>query len=109
MHIEKWWEIMFSAYLMISLNTPAFLSLNSSQLEDNEIPGTNVDFSTHPQWSHQGGWKSALNNFRLIIQPIILFGLVNPWLDVIPSSSILRGFHHLIDVMNQFQPVYFSG
>ena len=28
--IKKWWEIIMSAYLMISLNTQAFLSLNSS-------------------------------------------------------------------------------
>jgi hypothetical protein len=30
--IEKWWEIIMSAYLMISLNTQVFLAINSSLL-----------------------------------------------------------------------------
>jgi hypothetical protein len=30
--IEKWWEMIMSAYLMISFNTQAFLSLNSSHI-----------------------------------------------------------------------------
>ncbi|MEL7039103.1 MAG: hypothetical protein AAFO04_26365 [Cyanobacteria bacterium J06592_8] len=53
------WEMIFSAYLMISLNSPVFLSLNSSHLADYEIPKMTFVFSIHSQWSHQGGWKSA--------------------------------------------------
>ena len=44
----------------------------------------------------------ALNNFRLIIQPTILFWIIVPWLDIFPNRSLLLGFHKLIAVMNQF-------
>ena len=69
--IEKWWEIIFSVYLMISLNSPAFLSLNPSCQSDAEIQPTPVDFSSHQQWNHQRGWKNVLNNLRLINQPTL--------------------------------------
>ena len=107
--INKWWEIIMSAYLMISLNTQSFLSLSTSDIADSEAETSIIDFSTHPQWNHQTGWKNVLNNFRLIIQPTLLLWLVFPWLDVIPNSSLLQGFHCLIDAMNQFQPFYLSG
>jgi hypothetical protein len=31
------------------------------------------------------GWKNALNNLRLIIQPTILLWLISPWLDIFPN------------------------
>ncbi len=49
--------------------------------------------------------NKSLNNFRLIIQPTILFWMIVPWLEVFPNRSLLLGFHQLIAVMNQF---YFS-
>jgi SRSO17 transposase len=107
--INKWWEIVMSAYLMISLNTPTWLSLNSSEPANLEIDKTNSDFSEHPQWNHQNGWKNILNNLRLVIQPTLLLGLISPWLDVFPNSSLLLGFHDLIHQMNQFQLFYHSG
>ena len=107
--INKWWEIIISAYLMISLNTQSFLSLSTSDRADSETKTSIIDFSAHPQWNHPTGWKNVLNNFRLIIQPTLLLWLVFPWLDVIPNSSLLHGFHYLIDAMNQFQPFYLSG
>ncbi|NEQ11334.1 MAG: hypothetical protein F6K37_37215 [Moorea sp. SIO4E2] len=56
-------------------------TLNSSELADSEMPNPTVDFSTHPQWNNKSGWKSILNNFRLIIQPTLLLGLILPWLN----------------------------
>jgi hypothetical protein len=56
-----------SAYLMISLNTESFLALNLSELADKNFK-TTINFTNHPQWNHQIGWKNVLNNFRLIIQ-----------------------------------------
>jgi len=105
--IEKWWSIIMSAYLMVSLNTPAFLNLNNfnnpSNLSDHR---PKINFSDHPHWSHQNGWKSTLNNLRLIIQPIIAFWLILPWLDKISSSYLWLGFNSLMTAMNQFQPFY---
>jgi SRSO17 transposase len=107
--IEKWWEIIFSVYLMISLNSPAFLSLNQSCPTEPEIQPPPVDFSSHQQWNPQRGWKNVLNNLRLIIQPTLALWLISPWLDVFPNPSLLLGFHELIHVMNQFQPFFPDG
>jgi SRSO17 transposase len=106
--IEKWWSIIFGVYTMISLNSPAFLSLN---LSDKTLANPNNDwanFSAHQEWNHESGWKNTLNNFRLVVQPILLFWLIYPWLDIFPNSNLLLGFKNLIDVMNQFQPFYSS-
>jgi hypothetical protein len=81
-----------SAYLMISLNTQSFLSLNSSEITD-ESTQININFASHPQWNHQSGWKNVLNNFRLIIQPSLLLWLIFPWLELFPNSSLLLGLH----------------
>jgi len=53
--IEKWWEIIFSVYLMISLNSQAFLSLNQSCQTDAEIQHPASDFSLHQHWNHEKG------------------------------------------------------
>jgi SRSO17 transposase len=65
--IEKWWEIIFCTYLMISLNSPAFELLIQSHSTDSETNKAKVNCSV-PQQLNQGfGWKNALNNLRLLI------------------------------------------
>jgi SRSO17 transposase len=109
-HIERWWEIIFCVYTMISLNAPAFLDLNKSRQIETEVQENSaVDFSNHQLWNHEGGWKNTLNNLRLILQPLLLFWLISPWLDIFPNSDLFRGFNHLISIMNQFKPFYASG
>lgn len=73
--------------LRISLNSPAFLAFNQSS-EITPIKQTNsVDFSNHQQWNHDSGWKNTLNNLRLIVQPLLLFWLVYPWLNIFPNGT----------------------
>jgi hypothetical protein len=109
-HIEKWWEIIFSVYTMISLNSPAFLSLNQSyQVETKVQDSKPKPFSAHQQWNHHSGWKNTLNNLRLIVQPLFLFWLIYPWLDIFPNPHLLLGFNQLVSAMNQFKPFYASG
>lgn len=108
-NINKWWEIIMSAYLMISLNTQVFLSLNISDSQNCEAQISTIDFTTHPQWNHQTGWKNVLNNIHLIIQPTLLLWLICPWLEVFPNSYLLRGLHNLIDSINQFSLLPLSG
>lgn len=109
-HIEKWWEIIFCAYTMISLNSPAFLALNQrSQSQPQVKEKTAVDFSNHQLWNHDSGWKNTLNNLRLIIQPLLLFSSIYPWLNIFPNSDLFLGFNHLINTMNQFKLFYASG
>jgi len=108
--IERWWEIIFCVYTMISLNSPTFLALNqSSQIPPKSKEENSVSFDSHQQWNHQTGWKNTLNNLRLIIQPLFLFWWLYPWLDVFPNSHLLLGFNHLIRLMNQFTPACSSG
>jgi len=108
--IERWWEIIFCVYTMISLNSPAFLALNQSeQIQTQRQKSNKIDFSNHQQWNHASGWKNVLNNLRLVVQPLLLFWLVYPWLDIFPNSNLLLGFNHLISAMNQLKPFYSSG
>ncbi len=109
-HIERWWEIIFCAYTMISLNSSVFLGFNQSrQIETEAQKNSASNFSNHPQWNHEYGWKNTLNNLRLIIQPLLLFWLIYPWLNIFPNSHLFRGFNHLIAAMNQFKPCCSSG
>ena len=100
--IDKWWEIIFSAYWMISSLSQELCELSSTQ---NFL----VNISLHPQWSNQGGWKTTLNNLRLIIQPTVLFWTIIPWLDVFPNRSLLLGFHQLIATINNISAYFPDG
>ena len=109
-HIERWWEIIFCVYTMISLNSPALLALNQScQVKTERQINSHIDFSNHQQWNHECGWKNVLKNLRLIVQPLLLFWLIYPWIDIFPNSQFLLGFNHLIAAMNQFKSCYVSG
>ena len=64
---------------MISLNSPEFLCLNKSiQIQTEVQENSDVYFSNHKQWNHECGWKNTLNNFRLLLQPLLLFWLIYP-------------------------------
>ncbi|MBW4451136.1 MAG: hypothetical protein KME38_31110 [Spirirestis rafaelensis WJT71-NPBG6] len=62
-----------------------------------------MDFSKHQWWDFTLGWKSTLNNLRLIIQPYIFWNLIKPWLIVFINPKLQLGFQKLIEIMNQFQ------
>ena len=103
--INKWWEMIFSVYWMVSSHSKVFYNLNQSQnSSDSSLPTEDAisDFTLHQQWSNRAGWKTTLNNLRLIIQPAILFWTILPWLDIFPNRSLLLGFHQLITAMNRF-------
>ena len=55
--IEKWWEVVMSAFLMVSLFADAF---------NDSCPLVHQQFTQHPWWDNQRGWKNLLNNLRLI-------------------------------------------
>ena len=108
--IERWWEIIFCVYTMVSLNSPAFLDLNQPrEIPANPKESSSVNFSSHKEWNLKHGWKNTLNNLRLILQPLLLFWLIHPWLDIFPNSHLSLGFNRLISAVNQFKPFYSSG
>ena len=100
--IEKWWELIMSAYLMVSLHADEFNSKNSSE-EDDEIDSIQSTFSTHAWWDSGKGWKSILNNLRLVIQAFVFFNLIKPWLKVFSIPELSLGFSNLITIMNLFR------
>ncbi len=91
--IEKWWEIVMSAFVMVSLFADAF---------NDACPLVHQQFAQHPWWNHQRGWKHLLTNLRLVIQPLICANWLKPWLEVFPDISLQPEFERLIHKMNQF-------
>ena len=99
--IQKWWEIVFSAYFLVSLFT---LSWNNSKNPVIDIPSPQVKkrLGKHLQWDSGSGWKNLLNNLRLISLPFLCFNLILPWLNVFPIPQLSLGFPRLIALMNFF-------
>lgn len=89
--IEKWWELVCSAYLLISLHSEQLLKLP---------PQSESNFSSHLWWDKGNGWNSILNNLRLILQPFVLFNLIKPWLKVFIVPKLSEGFFKLQIIVN---------
>jgi SRSO17 transposase len=89
--IERWWEIVCSAYLMVSLHSEQLLKFP---------PQSESIFSSHPWWNKGNGWNNILNNLRLILQPFVLFNLIKPWLKVFTVPKLSEGFSHLQIIVN---------
>ncbi|MUL38291.1 hypothetical protein BWI75_18655 [Gloeocapsopsis sp. AAB1 = 1H9] len=100
--IQQWWEIVMSAYLMISLHAQV-LNYNSEQGVNKLIDPVVARFPEHDWWNEGSGWKNLLNNLRLVIQPFIFFNLLKPWLRVFPISHLSLGFFTLMTLMNRRQ------
>lgn len=100
--IQKWWEIVMSAYLLVSLHSQI---LNNSQGKGiNELTESIVyKFREHDWWDLGQGWKNLLNNLRLILQPYQFFNLLKPWLRLFPISHLSVGFLTLITLMNRMR------
>ena len=108
--IQKWWELVMSAYLLVSLHSQV---LNNPPNQDiNSFPDPIVEkFREHQWWDKNQGWKNLLNNLRLVMQPFILFNLIKPWLVGFPISHLSFGFFTLIAFMNRMRgaiPVTFN-
>lgn len=89
--IERWWEIVCSAYLIVSLHSEQLLKLP---------PQSESNFSSHPWWLFGNSWNHILNNLRLILQPFVLFNLIKPWLTVFKIPQLSDGFCKLQRIVN---------
>ncbi|GAX46251.1 transposase [Tolypothrix sp. NIES-4075] len=102
--IEKWWELVMSAYFLVSLQAQA---RNESEISNQKLsPQSSIEpdkFSKHQWWDLKLGWKSTLNNLRLIIQPYIFWNLIKPWLLIFFNTNLQLGFQTIINIMNKFQ------
>lgn len=92
-HIEKWWQLVMSAYFLVSLH---------SDILNPMVAPVPDKFRQHHGWDEKKGWKNLLNNMRLILQPFTSFNLVKQWLRVFPIPQLSSGFPRLIALMNKF-------
>ena len=94
--IERWWELVFSAYLLVSLQALGCVE-----------PGTqavarNSPARRHVWWDDGPGWKHMLNNLRLLIQPFCASCLLLPWMAVFPSPGLMDGLQFLVTCINLY-------
>jgi len=88
--IEKWWELVASAYLLVSLHSSA-LPTSHKPLNHISTTGLGLLLAEHHQWDFKTGWKNLLNNLRLIIQPFVAFNLITFWLKIFPIPELVVG------------------
>jgi len=93
--IERWLELVFSTYLLVSLYTPV--------LQTSGSPLKALETSTvmrHPHWTTGAGWKHILNNLRLLIQPFVALYILLPWLTVFAVPQLAQHLRLLIACIN---------
>ena len=105
--IEKWWDVVMSAYLLVSLHSndlnPTITDKDTNDASETSNTSNNVDtFASHECWDTATGWKNLLNNLRLILQAFVFLNLLNPWLKVFPIRPLWEGLSQLIEIMNRF-------
>lgn len=102
--VERWWELIFSAYLLVSLHAEDFKSnLEGDCQVSKQAVQTYLPFSHHLYWELGNTWKSALNNLRLLMQPYCCWGWLEPWLELVPIPELRRGLFKLMDFMDTFR------
>jgi SRSO17 transposase len=94
--IERWWEVVFSTYLMVSFQTSVFVTADIAAI----APGSPA--SRHAWWDAGPGWKRTLNNLRLLIQPFCSSCLLLPWSDVFPVPGLMDGLQFLVNCINLY-------
>jgi SRSO17 transposase len=107
--IERWWEIVMSAYTLVSLQTPAVAALGhvatAPPPTPQKPPSPPTPLDAHPAWDTGTGWKHHLNNLRLLLQPYVCTCLLLPWLAVVPlpqAHRVQTGFAALASLVNTF-------
>jgi SRSO17 transposase len=100
--IEKWWEIIMSAYLLVTLQANYFRLESILKKDTPTLDSSAISLSKHPKWEEGKTWKSSLNNLRLILSPYIFYHLLKPWLDIFKIPKFERCFLKLMEEMNRF-------
>jgi SRSO17 transposase len=93
--IQRWWELVLSTYLMVSLHTRPLQALEPllSELDDSPL-------AQHPWWQPSAGWKRTLHNLRLLIQPFLALWFLLPWLTVFSIPPLALHLRQLIAYIN---------
>lgn len=100
--IERWWELVCCAYLLVSLQSPVLGHANdaSGRTQPATVASPPERFAEHRWWDPGQGWKNILNNLRLVLQPYVFYCLLLPWLLLFDIPGFRAGFLQLIGSMN---------
>ena len=99
--IDRWWEIVSSAYLMVSLQFWGLGDYPPTVLDEEQLDLL-TRFRQHRYWNEPQAWKRRLNNVQLLIQSFLYFCSIKPWLAVFDIPDLRHGFMNLIDHINHF-------
>jgi hypothetical protein len=94
---------------MVSLEALKVLRIKEAESATIEEHKLTNKAQEHQDWNSVKNWKNVLNNLRLLTQPLLLFHLIEPWLDIFPNSHLLLGFNALLAELSQFQFYFSSG
>jgi SRSO17 transposase len=107
--IERWWELVMSAYTLVSLQSPDIAALGHVTPPPLATPEEQVALAalaTHPDWDAGPGWKHHLNTLRLLLQPYVCACLLLPWLRLAPFphvQAVQTGLAALGSLVNTFR------
>jgi SRSO17 transposase len=101
--IEKWWEIVCSAYLLVSLHSQALPTQKKPLNESSSsTTGLGLLLAEHRHWDGKNGWKNLLNNLRLILEPFVAYNRLKFWLKIFPIAQLALGLNRLMTLINRF-------
>ena len=75
--IQKRWEIVMSAYLLVSLHSQNLHNTEGKGIKES-TDAVVSKFREHQWWDFGQGWKNLLNNLRLVMQHYQFFNLLKP-------------------------------
>src|SRR5258707_1110546 len=108
--IERWWELVMSAYTLVSLPSLARAAHDQpATARPASAPAASAPPSplvTHPAWEAGTGWQHQLNNLRLLLQPYVCACLRLPWLPLVPLphlQAVQTGLATLGALVNTFR------
>ena len=88
--IERWWELVMCAYLLVSLQAPA-LAVAPAGSTRRLLRTAPAAASQHPAWTNDASWKHRLTNLRVFLQPFVCACLLLPWLRIHPLPHLAAG------------------
>ena len=109
--IERWWELVMSAYTLVSLQSLAAAAHDQPPPMPPPAPAPSpttpvASLETHPAWDAGTGWKHQLNNLRLLLQPYVCSCLLLPWLALVPpphAHAVQAGLAAVGSLVNTFR------
>jgi SRSO17 transposase len=106
--IARWWELVMSAYTLVSLPSLADAARDQPgpPAQPAPAPVPSAPLEAHPAWDAGTGWKHHLNNLRLLLQPYVCSCLLFPWLALVPpphAHAVQTGLAALGSLVDTFR------